>query len=92
MIEEFLYTHRAVSDVQVIGVPDARYGEEVMAWIKLRDGMTATAEELASYCKGRIATFKIPRYWKFVDEFPMTVTGKIQKFRMREIAAAERAA
>ena len=91
-IEEFLYTHRAVSDVQVIGVPDPRYGEEVMAWIKLRDGMTATAEELAAYCKGRIATFKIPRYWKFVDEFPMTVTGKIQKFRMREIAVAELAA
>ena len=63
-----------------------------MAWVKLRDGMTATGDELAAFCKGRIATFKIPRYWKFVDDFPMTVTGKIQKFRMREIAISELAA
>jgi fatty-acyl-CoA synthase len=88
-IEEFLYSHPSVSDVQVIGVPDARYGEEVMAWVKLRDGASATPDELKAFCKGRIATFKIPRYWKFVDEFPMTVTGKIQKFRMREVAIAE---
>jgi fatty-acyl-CoA synthase len=91
-IEEFLYTHPAISDVQVIGIPDQRYGEEVMAWVKLRPGTTATGEDLAAFCKGRIASFKIPRYWKFVDDFPMTVTGKIQKFRMREIAIAEIAA
>jgi fatty-acyl-CoA synthase len=88
-IEEFLYTHPAVGDVQVIGIPDAKYGEEVMAWIKLRDGAPATAEELTAFCKGRIASFKIPRHWKFVQDFPMTVTGKIQKFRMREMAMEE---
>ncbi len=88
-IEEFLYGHPAVADVQVIGVPSQRYGEEVMAWVRLRDGDAATDEELAAFCKGRIATYKIPRYWKFVDELPMTVTGKIQKYRMREVAVEE---
>jgi fatty-acyl-CoA synthase len=88
-IEEFLHTHPSVSDVQVVGVPDARYGEEVMAWVKLRDDSRASATELEAFCHGRIATYKIPRYWKFVDEFPMTVTGKIQKFRMREQAMVE---
>jgi fatty-acyl-CoA synthase len=88
-IEEFLHTHPAISEVQVIGVPDARYGEEVMAWIRLRDGAHTSEAELAAFCAGRIATYKIPRYWKFVDEFPMTVTGKIQKFRMRELAIAD---
>jgi fatty-acyl-CoA synthase len=88
-VEEFLYAHPAVLDVQVIGVPSERYGEEVMAWVKLRPGASATAIELNAFCRGRIATFKIPHYWKFVDEFPTTVTGKIQKFRMREIAVAE---
>jgi len=88
-VEEFLYTHPAVADVQVIGVPDERYGEEVMAWVKLREGAQVTGEELAAYCRGRIATYKIPRYWKFTDTFPMTVTGKIQKFRMREMAIEE---
>lgn len=88
-VEEFLYTHPAVADVQVIGVPDERYGEEVMAWVKLREGAQVTGEELAAYCRGRIATYKIPRYWKFTDTFPMTVTGKIQKFRMREQAIEE---
>jgi fatty-acyl-CoA synthase len=88
-IEEFLYTHPAVLDAQVIGVPSERYGEEVMAWVKLRSGMTATEDELAAYCRGRISTFKIPRYWKFVDAYPMTVTGKIQKFRMREVSVVE---
>ena len=85
-IEEFLHTHPDVVDVQVIGVPDVTYGEEVMAWVKVREGASVTSAELAAFCKGRIATYKIPRYWKFVDAFPMTVTGKIQKFRMREIA------
>jgi fatty-acyl-CoA synthase len=88
-IEEFLYTHPAVSDVQVIGVPSEKYGEETMAWVKLKPGHELTGEQLAEFCKGRIATYKIPRYWKFVSDFPMTVTGKIQKFRMREAAIEE---
>ncbi|MFY0565117.1 AMP-binding protein [Archangium lansingense] len=88
-IEEFLHTHPAVSEAQVIGVPSEKYGEEVMAWVKPKPGATVTQEELVRYCTGRISTFKIPRFWKFVDEFPMTVTGKIQKFRMREMAVAE---
>jgi fatty-acyl-CoA synthase len=88
-IEEFLYTHPGVSDVQVIGVPSERYGEEVMAWVKLREGEHLTDEALVAFCRGKIATFKIPRYWKFVDGFPMTVTGKIQKFKMRETAVSE---
>jgi len=82
-IEEFLYTHPAISDVQVIGVPDKKYGEELMAWIKLKNGASATPEEIKAFCKGRIAHFKIPRYIKFVDDFPMTVSGKIQKYKMR---------
>jgi fatty-acyl-CoA synthase len=88
-IEEFLFTHPAVADVQVIGVPDERYGEAVMAWVRPGEGATVTAAELEEFCRGRIATYKIPRYWKFVDAFPMTVTGKIQKFRMREMAVEE---
>ena len=83
-IEEFLYRHPKVQDVQVIGVPDPRYGEELCAWVKLRDGAEATPEEIRAFCQGQIAHFKIPRYIKFVDAFPMTVTGKIQKFLMRE--------
>ncbi len=83
-IEEFLHTHDKVSDVQVIGVPDQKYGEEVCAWIRLRDGVTATAEEFREFCRGQIATYKIPRHIRFTTEFPMTVTGKVQKFRMRE--------
>jgi fatty-acyl-CoA synthase len=73
----------------VIGVPSERYGEEVMAWVRLREGASLTAADLDAACRGRIAGFKIPRYWKFVDAFPMTVSGKVQKFRMREIAIAE---
>ncbi len=88
-IEEFLHTHPAVSEAQVIGVPSEKYGEEVMAWVKPKPGATVTQEELVRFCTGRISTFKIPRFWKFVDEFPMTVTGKIQKFRMREVAVTE---
>ncbi len=88
-IEEFLYTHPAVSDAQVIGVPSAQYGEEVMAWVILKPGATATADELRAHCDGRIARYKVPRHWKFVDAFPMTVTGKVQKFRMREVAIGE---
>ena len=88
-VEEFLYTHPDVEDAQVIGVPSARYGEEVMAWIKPKAGAIVTGEQLRVFCHGAIATYKIPRYWKLVDAFPMTVTGKVQKFRMREIASAE---
>lgn len=88
-VEEFLMTQKDVVDVQVIGVPDAKYGEQVMAWIKLKEGAATTSEELTAYCKGKIATVKIPRYWKFVEEFPMTVTGKIRKMEMREISTRE---
>src|SRR3954469_1357296 len=88
-VEDFLYTHPDISDVQVIGVPSERYGEEVMAWVKLREGASVADDDLVAFCRGKIATFKTPRYWKLVDEFPMTVTGKIQKFKMREQAVAE---
>jgi len=91
-LEEFFYTHPAVADAQVIGIPCSRYGEEIVAWIKLHPGHSATAEELQGWCKARIAHFKVPRYIRFVDEYPMTVTGKVQKFRMREISVAEIAA
>jgi fatty-acyl-CoA synthase len=88
-IEEFLYSHPKISDVQVIGVPDARYGEEIMAWVKVKPGEQVTADELREFCKGKIAHYKIPRYFKFVDAFPMTVTGKIQKFQMRDQSIQE---
>jgi fatty-acyl-CoA synthase len=88
-VEDFLYTHPKISDVQVIGVPSRKYGEEVMAWVKLRTGEVATAAELQEFCKGKIAYFKIPAYFKFTPEFPMTVTGKIQKFKMRELSIKE---
>ena len=88
-IEDFLIVHEGVSDVQVIGVYSEKYGEKVMAGIKPRPGYNVSAESLHTYCKGRIATFKIPRYWKFVDAFPMTVTGKIRKIEMREISEKE---
>ena len=88
-IEEFLYRHPKVADVQVIGVPDDKYGEELCAWVRLRDGMTSEAEEIRAFCRGQIAHYKVPRYVKFVDGFPMTVTGKIQKFVMREQSIVE---
>jgi fatty-acyl-CoA synthase len=88
-VEEFLYGHPDISDVQVIGVPDERYGEEIMAWVRVRDGGSLTDEAVRQFCQGRIAHFKIPRYVKFVDEFPLTVTGKVQKFKMREQAVVE---
>jgi fatty-acyl-CoA synthase len=88
-VEDFLYTHPAIKDVQVIGVPDALFGEEVMAWIALRDGALATEEGIRDFCRGQIAHYKIPRYIKFVTQFPMTVTGKIQKFEMRKQSIAE---
>ena len=88
-IEDFLYTYEGVMDAQVIGVPSKKFGEEVMAWIKPNEGVTLTEEELRNFCKDRIAHYKVPRYWKFVNEFPMTISGKIRKVEMREIAAAE---
>jgi fatty-acyl-CoA synthase len=88
-IEEFLYTHPHVADVQVIGVPDDRYGEELMAWIVLRPGEQGSEEGIREFCRGQIAHYKIPRYIKFVDSFPMTVTGKVQKYKMRETAIQE---
>ena len=88
-IEEFLYGHPQIADVQVIGVPDERYGEELMAWVVPRAGATLTEDEVRDFCRGEIAHFKVPRYVKFVDAFPMTVTGKVQKFKMREQAIEE---
>lgn len=88
-IEEFLFTHPAVADVQVIGVPDKTYGEEIVAWVKLHPSHQATADDLRAFCKGRIAHFKTPKHIKFVDEFPMTISGKVQKFKMREVSVAE---
>jgi fatty-acyl-CoA synthase len=88
-IEELLYTHPKVRDVQVIGVPDPKYGEEICAWVCLREGQPATEEEIRDFCRGQIATFKIPRYIRFSTEFPTTVTGKIQKYRMREMSVTE---
>ncbi|MEJ5278211.1 AMP-binding protein [Pseudomonas sp. MYb541] len=88
-LEEFFFTHPAVADVQVIGIPDERYGEAIVAWIKFHPGHLASELELQTWCKGRIAHFKTPKYFKFVDEFPMTVTGKVQKFRMREISIGD---
>jgi fatty-acyl-CoA synthase len=88
-IEEFLYAHPKISEVQVIGVPDPKYGEEIMAWIKVKTGEQLTEEEVKEFCKGKIAHYKIPRYVKFVEVFPMTVTGKAQKFLMRQQASEE---
>jgi len=88
-VEEFLYTHPKIRDVQVIGVPDARYGEEIMAWVQLNPGESATTEEIREFCRGQIAHYKIPRYVKFADGFPMTVTGKIQKYLMRQQSIEE---
>jgi fatty-acyl-CoA synthase len=81
-VEEFLYTHPDIADVQVIGVPDVRYGEELMAWIQVREGASLSEDDVRKYCQGRIAHYKVPRYIKFVSDFPMTVTGKVQKFLM----------
>jgi fatty-acyl-CoA synthase len=88
-IEEFLYGHPAIEDVQVIGVPDVKYGEELMAWVKTAPGASVDLESVREFCKGRIARYKIPRYVKIVDEFPMTVTGKVRKVEMRETSITE---
>lgn len=83
-VEELLYTHPKVPDVQVIGVPDKKYGEEVMAWIRLKDDTTATAEEIRGFCEVKLSHFNIPRYIEFCSKFPMTASGKIQRFKLRE--------
>ena len=83
-IEEFLYTHPDIAEVQVFGVPDERYGEIVAAWIQVKDGSTVSAEDVQAFCRDQITHFKVPSVIDFVDEFPMTVTGKIQKFKMRD--------
>ncbi len=88
-IEEFLYGHPKIQDVQVIGVPDAKYGEEVMAWVRTEDGASLSVEEVREFCQGRIAHYKVPRYVHVTDEFPMTVTGKIQKYKLRDLAIEE---
>jgi fatty-acyl-CoA synthase len=88
-VEEFLYTHPLIEDVQVIGVPDERFGEELCAWVKVRADAELTGEEVTAYCVGKIARYKVPRYVRFTTEFPMTITGKIQKFKMREVSVVE---
>lgn len=88
-IEDFLYTYPNILDVQIIGVPSEKFGEEVMAWVKVRKGFEVTEEELLEYCRGRIAHYKVPKYWKFVDEFPMTISGKVRKVEMREVSVKE---
>ncbi len=88
-VEEFLYTHPEIEDVQVIGVPDEKYGEELCAWVKLRPGSGLAEEDVRAFCVGKIAHYKVPRYVRFTQEFPMTVTGKVQKFKMRETSVAE---
>lgn len=88
-IEDFLYTYPNILDVQIIGVPSEKFGEEVMAWVKVRKGFKVTEEELQKYCSGKIAHYKVPKYWKFVDEFPMTISGKIRKVEMREVSIKE---
>jgi fatty-acyl-CoA synthase len=88
-IEEFLYQHPKIDEVEVIGVPDAKFGEEVCAWIKLKEGEEVSEDDIRSFCDGKLAHFKIPRYIRFVQDFPMTITGKVQKYKMREIMAKE---
>ncbi len=88
-VEEFLYTHPSIEDVQVVGVPDEKYGEELCAWVKLRPGAGLTEEDVRGFCVGKIAHYKVPRYVRFTEDFPMTVTGKVQKFKMRETSVAE---
>jgi fatty-acyl-CoA synthase len=88
-VEEFLYTHPDIVDAQVIGVPDLKYGEELCAWVRLREGATLTQEDLKAFCAGKLAHYKVPRYLRVCDEFPLTVTGKVQKFKMRETSIQE---
>ena len=89
-IEEFLYTYPKIADVYVVGLPDIKLGETVLAWIQLKAGESATEHEIREFCRGKIAHFKVPQYLRFVDSFPMTVTGKVQKFKIRELEIRER--
>ena len=88
-VEEFLYTHPAIADVQAFGVPDPHYGEQLCAWVKLKDGASLNEMEVVAFCKASIAHYKAPKYVRFVQDFPMTVTGKVQKFVMREMMTSE---
>ena len=88
-IEEFLFTHPDIVDVQVVGVPDAKFGEELLAAVKLQEGANLDEEAIKAFCRGKIAHYKVPRYVNFVEDYPMTVTGKIQKFKLREMAIEE---
>lgn len=88
-IEEFLYQHPDVLDVQAVGIPDKKYGEEVMAWVILKDGAKATEDDIRAFCEGNISRHKIPRHIAFVDEYPMTASGKIQKFKLKEYAVEQ---
>ena len=89
-IEEFLYTHPAIADAQVIGIPDERLGEIVVAWIRLKAGQTTDEEEIRAFCRDRLAYYKVPQHIRFVDAYPMTLSGKVQKFKMREFEIATR--
>ena len=88
-IEEFLYTHPDIADVQVVGIPDAKFGEELCAWVRLREGAELSLEAMQDFCRGQVAHYKVPRYLRVTTEFPMTGTGKIQKFKMRDITVEE---
>ena len=88
-VEEFLFTHPKIAEAYVIGVPDGYYGEQVMAWVKVKPNQTMSEQELQAFCQGQIMSYKIPRCVKFVDDFPKTITGKVQKYKMREISTAE---
>jgi fatty-acyl-CoA synthase len=88
-VEEFLFTHPSIREVQCFGVPDERFGEQLAAWVRLKEGFSLNEDELLDFCRGKISHFKIPRYVRFVDEFPMTVTGKTQKYKMREAMCKE---
>ena len=89
-IEDFLYTHPDISDVQVVGIPDEKFGEELVAWVQLRpDGPSLSTQAIQEFCRGKISHYKIPRYIKIVNQYPLTVTGKVQKFKLREMAIEE---
>lgn len=88
-VEEFLYTHEKIQEVQIVGVPDERLGEQVCAWIKCHEGQSLTEDEVRAFCKNKITHFKVPVYIRFVEDYPMTVTGKIMKFKMRETMIEE---
>ena len=88
-LEDFLMAHDAIEAVQVTGVPDSKYGEEIIAWISLKEGKIVSEDDIKQFCKGKVAHYKVPRYIRFGDDFPMTVTGKVQKYKMREISIKE---